>query len=109
MSAAVPLSATLRVQPEAVLLGSAESSRVVFRVQSLDDWDAVQVQAPASTSVREVKVAALARLNARAVADDWAVKHKGHLVADEAQSLDAAGVRAGSILSVAVRRRRAVR
>jgi hypothetical protein len=109
MSAVVPLSATLRVQPDVIVLAPSDAARVVFRVQSLDDWDAVQVQASAATSVREVKVAALGRLNARAVADDWVVKHKGHEVRDESQSLESAGVRHGSILSVAVRRRRAVR
>jgi hypothetical protein len=92
-----------------VVLGAAESERVVFRVQSLDDWDAVQVQAPSASSVREVKVAALRALHGATDPDAWVVKHKGHEVPDESLAIADAGVRAGSILSVAMRRRRPVR
>jgi hypothetical protein len=104
-----PLSTRLRVRPTPVLVGPADASRVVFRVQSLDGWDAVRVEAPAGTSVREVKVASLAALEPGAAPDLFVVKHKGHEVIDEALGLDAVGVRDGSILSVAARRRRPVR
>lgn len=104
-----PLTTRLRVRPDAVTLGAAGTLRLVFRVQSLDGWDAVRVEAPATTSVREVKVAALAALEPGAPVDAYVVKHKGHEVADEAQAVEAVGVRDGSILSVASRRRRPVR
>lgn len=104
-----PLSTRLRVRPEAVVLEGSGAPRTVFRVQSLDGWDAVRVEAPAETSVRAVKVAALAALEPGAAVDLYVVKHKGHEVTDEAQAIEAVGVRDGSILSVASRRRRPVR
>jgi len=104
-----PLTTRLRVRPDPVVVGGPGSPALVFRVQSLDGWDAVRVEAPAVTSVREVKVAALAALEPGAEPDQFVVKHRGHEVTDEAQAVSAVGVRDGSILSVALRRRRPVR
>lgn len=104
-----PLTTRLRVRPDPVVLGAPGTSRLAFRVQSLDGWDAVRVEAPGATSVREAKVAALAALEPGAEPDLFVVKHRGHEVTDEAQAVSAVGVRDGSILSVASRRRRPVR
>lgn len=104
-----PLSTRLRVRPEPVRVGDAGGPSLVFRVQSLDGWDAVRVEAAAGTSVRAAKVAALHALEPGADVDAYVVKHKGHEVRDESAAVESVGVRDGSILSVALRRRRPVR
>lgn len=105
-----PFTTTLRTHGDGVRIGDDATPRLRFRVQWLDGWDAVRVEAPPETAVAEVKGRALAAL-AGAGADPAAfeVKLRGHEVADEGQSLAAAGVRDGSTLSVAYRRRRPVR
>lgn len=103
-----PLSTTLRTGGAPLVLG--EAPRIVFRVQSLDAWETLRVEAPASTTVSAVKDAALLRLEGKAAqVATFVVKHRGVEVTDESATLDAVGVRDGSILSVSRRRRRAVR
>lgn len=104
-----PLSTALRARPDTLVVTPGDGARLVFRVQSLDDWDTVRVDAPADAAVATVVASALAVLDPRAALGEMVVKHRGHEVTDPSASLQAVGVRDGSILSVAARRRRPVR
>ena len=81
-----------------------------IRVQVMDLWDSVRVDAPPSESVLTVKRAALDALYPDGTDPDaLVVRLHGYEVLDEAQSLSEVGVRDGSILLLVARRRRPVR
>lgn len=81
-----------------------------IRVQVMDLWDSVRVDAPPTETVLSVKRTALAALYPDgADPDELVVRLHGYEILDEAQSLAAAGVRDGSILLLVARRRRPVR
>jgi hypothetical protein len=108
MSAA-PFTASLRTA-QTIELGASDAPRLTIRVQWLEGWDAIVVIAPASTTIVEVKAAAMHRLDAAGTPlGSYVVKHRGDEVLDEGMTLAAAGVADGGILSVSRRRRRAVR
>lgn len=81
-----------------------------FRVEASDLWDAVRVVANAQTSVAEVKRRAVSDFfpNEQYV-EDYVLKFRGWEVLDENAALKDVGIVEGSILLLAVRRRRAVR
>jgi hypothetical protein len=100
----------LRARPGTIRLPSDEGPRVTIRVQLLEAYDAVRVEAGANAAVVEVKVAALAELDPAApFHDEFVVKHRGVEILDEALGLAAAGIPDGAIISVSHRRRRPVR
>lgn len=99
----------LRSRSETIRI-AGEGPRVTLRVQYLEGWDAVRLEAPASSSVLSIKAAALAALAAGGQpAEDFVMKHRGVEILDERMVLAAAGVPDHAILSVSHRRRRAVR
>ena len=100
----------LRARPGTIVLAPDGSPRVTLRVQSLEAYDAIRVEAPAHAPVVSVKVAALAALDPAAVFhDEFVVKHRGVEILDETLGLSAAGIPDGAIISVSHRRRRPVR
>ena len=101
----------LRARDEAIRLASVDTPGVwTVRVQGAEVWDAVRVTAMPSTSVREVKRAAMAELMPDVeTLDAYVVKLRGIEVLDEGLSLEAAGALDGSTLLVMSRRRRPVR
>jgi hypothetical protein len=105
-----PFVASLRVRPDVVRLGSDSETRLTFRVEMPEVWDTVRVEAPGSTTVREVKDAALAVLFPDAdFPDDYVVKLNGYELREEHASLANARVKDGSTLLLTFRRRRPVR
>ena len=105
-----PFVSTLRVRPEVIRLWSDSQSFLTFRVEMPEVWDTVRVEAPASTSVRDVKDAALKALFPDAdFPDEYVVKFNGYEVRDEHAALTSAGVKDGSTLLLTFRRRRPVR
>ena len=110
MTAAAPFVAGLRVRPKAISLARAGADRMTVRVEMPEVWDAVRVEASASTPVAEVKRAALAALYPKAIADSNIVlKLRGFEVLDEQASLVDAGAKDGSCFFMSFRRRRPVR
>ena len=106
-----PFTAQLRARPDAIRLGTGNEPVVTLRVQSLETWDTIRVDAPADTPVAVVKERALQALlpdDASNVAG-YVMKLAGVEVLDEGASISSAGVKQGSILLIANRRRRPVR
>ena len=111
-----PFVTTLGVRPETVsLLDSATAAGprtnvITLRVHGAEVWDAVRVEAIASTPVRHVKQAALAVLMPDVDAlDQFVVKLQGREIQNEGLSLAESGVKNGATLLVMSRRRHAVR
>ena len=65
----VPFVSSLRVQGEALILGSAGGDTLNLRAQVLEAWDAIRIDADPLASVRSLKELALKELypGARAV------------------------------------------
>lgn len=112
----VPFVTTLGVRPETISLldsATAAGSRVgviTLRVHGAEVWDAVRVEATASTPVRHVKQAALAVLMPDIEAlDAFVVKLHGNEIRNEHLTLAESGVKNGATLLVMSRRRHAVR
>ncbi len=105
-----PFPDHLRTQGEPIVLAPASAPRTTVRVQLLEAWDTVLVDAPANEPVLAVKVAALAALDPAAdFHDDFVVKHRGVELRDESLGLADAGIPAHATLSISHRRRRPVR
>ena len=106
----VPFVSELRTSDDVLTLGSGDADTLHLRVQVAELWDALRVDASASTSVEAVKKAALDRFfpDGEAIAD-FVVKLRGFEILEENETLAASGVRDGSTLLVARRRRRPVK
>lgn len=98
---------TLRARTDVLTLGGADPMTV--RVQLVDAWDVVAVEAGALTPMGAVKDAALAALGAaHDAAADFVMKLRGIEVRDESLALAHGGARDGSTFVLMRRRRRAV-
>ncbi|MDB4906480.1 MAG: hypothetical protein JWO05_1264 [Gemmatimonadetes bacterium] len=102
-----PFTTQLRTRGDAVKLGEGG---LRFRVEMMEKWDTVMVDAPASESLLAVKVKALQALLPEAeYPEEFVLKLGGWDMLDEGASLEGAGVKQGSILLLTHRRRRPVR
>ncbi|MBI2797192.1 MAG: hypothetical protein HYX65_10855 [Gemmatimonadetes bacterium] len=100
----------LRARAGAIVLSPGAGARVSVRVQLLESYDVVRIEAPAGEPVLAVKEAALSALEPGASApEDYVVKHRGVEVLDESMGLASAGIPDRAILSLSHRRRRPVR
>ena len=89
---------------------SAAPDRLQLRVTVGDTWQPLAIDAAPGDAVAQVKARALAASHIDASRfGEYEVKHGGGRIADESQTLAAAGVRSGMPLIVLARRRRAVR
>lgn len=84
-------------------------STLPIRVTVLDTWDVIPLEVPATTSLAEVKRAALFRSLVRGAPADYVLKYQGAELFREGQSLADAGVLPHSALIVLRRRRTPVR
>lgn len=99
----------LRTPREPIVIGEKSDGMLRLRAQVLEAWDAVRIDANPSEPVRTVKTRALDALYPDShSADEFVVKLHGFEILDENISLADAGVKNGSILLVADRRRRPV-
>jgi hypothetical protein len=99
----------LRAPRDAVLVGERTAEMLHIRAQVLEAWDAIRIDVSPSETVRAVKIRALEELYPEAPsAEDFVVKLHGFEILDESVSLAGAGVKNGSILLIADRRRRPV-
>lgn len=101
----------LRVRPAVLRVGSPDTSTTwTVRVQAADAWDAVRVACTPDSTVREVKLVAMATLLPDVPEPEaCVVKLHGAEVANEAMTLTAAGARDASTLCLLFRRRRPLR
>ena len=100
----------LRNDGDVIVLGSGEQPILHLRVQAAELWDAIRIDAPASQSVAAVRDAALVAFYPNgAIPAEFIVKLRGFEILDEAESLVASGIRDGSTLLLARRRRRPVK
>lgn len=105
-----PFVTELRAAGEVVILGGGNGSVLHLRLQSAELWDVMRVDAAGSESVAIVKAAGLTRFFPNgANSDEFVVKLRGFEVLNEDETLDATGVKDGSTLLLARRRRRPVK
>ena len=105
-----PFVTNLRTNGELIQLGSGGEPILHLRVQVAELWDSVRLDAPPSESVISAKRAALHVLYPVGIdPDEYVVRLHGFEILDESVSLNAAGIRDGSILLLVKRRRQPVR
>ena len=104
-----PFVSTLRTSGSALPVGAQGTSPITIRVEVPERWDVALISAAPTTSVIEVKRAALGSVSPEDGADDYVMKLRGFEVLDENVSLADAGARDGSIFLLTHRRRRPVR
>ena len=84
-------------------------STMPLRVMVEDAWDEVFLELPEQTSVAELKRQALELTRVTRLPSEYLIKYRGATMADEAQSLTAAGLVPNAPLIILARRRRPVR
>jgi len=105
-----PFVTELRTSDDVLTIGAGSGDALHLRVQVAELWDTLRVDTSGGTSVSDVKSAALARFFPDGAAvTDYVVKLRGFEILDENESLASAGVKDGSTLLLARRRRRPVR
>ena len=105
-----PFVSELRAAPDVIRIGGGDGAVMFLRVQSAELWDALRVDAPASATVASVKTAALERFFPSGVnGDEFVAKLRGFEILNEDDSLESSGVRDGSTILLARRRRRPVK
>lgn len=110
MTAVAPFVAGVRVRPVSISLSRGGGDIMSIRVEMPEVWDAIRIEASSSTTVAEVKRAALGELYPEALSDSNVVmKLRGFEVLDEHASLVDAGALDGSCFLMSFRRRRPVR
>ena len=104
-----PFVSTLRTSGSTIFVGAQGSGPITIRVEVPERWDLALISAATSSSVAEVKRAALAYVSPEDDAAEYVIKLRGFEVLDENVSLEGAGARNGSIFLLTHRRRRPVR
>jgi hypothetical protein len=104
-----PFVASLRTSGDIIPVGAPGPSPITLRVEVPERWDVALISAASTTSVGDVKRAALRSVSPDDDADEYVIKLRGFEVLDESVSLGAAGARNGSIFLLTHRRRRPVR
>lgn len=109
MTTPTPLVSSVRTRGEPLKLGSPTGSVLHLRAQVLEAWDAVGIDADASTPVKSLKELALKKLypDGRDQAE-YVVKLNGFEILDEDAPISSTEARNGSIFVITDRRRRPV-
>lgn len=106
----VPFVNELRTGDDVIRVGGGNGGVLHIRVQAAELWDALRIDAAATASLGSVKNAALVRFFPNgAIPDDFVVKLRGFEILDEDKGIADCGVRDGSTLLLARRRRRPVK
>jgi len=104
-----PFVGSLRTRGQAIKLGSPAGKPMKVRAQVLEAWDAIQIDADPSASVRSLKQLALRELYPENIPEtEFVVKLNGFEVLDEDVPISASGARNGSTFLITDRRRRPV-
>ena len=104
-----PFVASLRTSGTVIPVGAPGASPITIRVEVPERWDVALLSVAGTSSVGDVKRAALRFVSPNDDAEDYVIKLRGFEVLDESISLAAAGARDGSIFLLTHRRRRPVR
>ena len=105
-----PFVTEIRTADDVVRVGGGDGAVMHLRVQVAELWDTIRIDAPGTSSVAEVKNAALdAFFPVRVNAGEFVTKLRGFEILDEGESLERSGVRDGSTILLARRRRRPVK
>jgi hypothetical protein len=102
-----PFVTEIRTADDVIRVGGGDGAVMHLRVQVAELWDTIRIDAAGTSSVAEVKNAALDGFFPASVnAGEFVAKLRG---LDESESLEASGVRDGSTILLARRRRRPVK
>ena len=104
-----PFVASLRTSGSIITVGPHGANPITVRVEVPERWDVALLSAANTSSVGDVKRAALQFVSPDDDAEDYVIKLRGFEVLDENVTLAAAGARDGSIFLLTHRRRRPVR
>ena len=104
-----PFVSTLRTSGRTIAVGAQGASPITIRVEVPERWDVALISAALTSTVAEVKRAALTLVSPEDDAVEYVIKLRGFEVLDENVSLQSAGARDGSIFLLTHRRRRPVR
>jgi hypothetical protein len=105
-----PFVTEIRTTDDVIRIAGASGSLMHLRVQVAELWDTVRIEAAGTTSVAEVKNAALAAFFPVGVnSGEFVTKLRGFEILNEGETLEASGVRDGSTILLARRRRRPVK
>jgi heptaprenylglyceryl phosphate synthase len=105
-----PFVTEIRTTDDVIRVGGSDGAVMHLRVQVAELWDTVRVDAAGMSSVAEVKNAALAAFFPAGVnSDEFVTKLRGFEILNENDTLEASGVRDGSTILLARRRRRPVK
>ena len=105
-----PFVNELRTLPDVIRIAGGNGAVLHLRIQAAELWDAMRVDAPASANVASVKTAALEKFFPSGVnPDEFVAKLRGFEILNEDESLESSGVRDGSTILLARRRRRPVK
>jgi hypothetical protein len=105
-----PFVSDLRTTDDIVRVGGGNGAVLHLRVQLAELWEALRVDAPGSATVQSVKEAALMEFFPNgADPAEFVTKVRGFEILRENESLEASGVRDGSTILLAWRRRRPVK
>lgn len=100
----------LRAADDVIRIGGDNGGVLHIRVQAAELWDALRVDAAATASLTSVKDAALDSFFPNGASPaEFVVKLRGFEILDESRSIADCGVRDGSTLLLARRRRRPVK
>jgi hypothetical protein len=105
-----PFVTELRARDDVIVLAGGDGATMHLRVQVAELWDAIRIDAPASSPFDAVKKAALSAFYpSGAEADDYVGKVRGFEILHERENLANCGIRDGSTILLASRRRRPVK
>jgi hypothetical protein len=100
---------TLRSNREPIVIDNSGAGAITFRVESAELWDAIRVVASPDAPMSEVKRRAIEQFFPQdALVSDYVLKLHGWEILDETAPLRDIGIVEGSIVLLAVRRRRPV-
>ena len=105
-----PFVSEIRTADDVIQVGSGNGSVLHVRVQVAELWDTIRIDASGLTTLAEVKNAALAEFfPTRVQSSEFVAKLRGFEILNENDTLEQCGVRDGSTILLARRRRRPVK
>lgn len=105
-----PFVTELRTGDDVIRIGGGDGAVMHLRVQAAELWDALRIDAPGTATLAEVKAAALESFFPNGVnASEFVAKLRGFEILHENETLEQCGVRDGSTILLARRRRRPVK
>lgn len=105
-----PFVTEIRTSDEVIRVGGGNGAVMHLRVQAGELWDTLRIDAPGTATLAEVKNAALETFFPNGVnPSEFVAKLRGFEILHENETLEQCGVRDGSTILLARRRRRPVK